>query len=1458
MQKFRINTEVGKDHKITFELKQDYDLLEILSLKFTQKEAYTSFCSDYGVVCGRITANNGFGIPNARVSIFVPLTDEDVDDPVISTLYPYKSIEEADGNNYRYNLLPSRKQHSGHSPTGTFPDQQDIITREEVLEVFEKYYKYTVKTNGAGDFMIWGVPLGQQNLHVDLDLSDIGCQSLVPYDLLYEGISEEKFINKFTYKTSEDLDDLPQILSFDKSIEVYPFWGNQDVCLIGISRADFDLSEKGIRINPYAIMMGGTTTDSGDASLRMNCNVDTELGEKCRLTTLKGHIESIRFTGKFEKNADGTPNILRPILEFHEIDSRIDDKGTFFFRVPMNLKYLATDQFGNFYESNDPNVGIASEGNYRFRFTIGDDSGAFNNFVGQMLVPNIKEYHENDVAFDGQSGSINKKSYAFSINIDDYPAEAIKDIVGITPESFATGKIGVPQDYFYKFRYGRVYTVSQFINKYYKNTALGRFYSFFKRNYRRESFIGFKEIWPIPDCANNINYLPITDAVRNHKFNFFTMSIISFIEYIKLVFKLYIKERKIAITWFIAELFGGSSGARLFKRGKELQFKSIKRLNLITYPDCYDCMEDDGPNESKIIVDRVDPVMAISGKTPVATNVYVGEKYSQTRTGCDAGFFSNNDTNTHNVTYTDCDNHSQTATIPANASLKKICVKAGSTPTYDSTYISFSAVTDGCSGIAGFVDDSALYFQPTTGGYAGYQPTNIPANNQNPLNNDYLYQTYVAEIDTLGNGQSDFVTLGIGQQYPIVWDINYNQWKVQYAYGEIASTIAQAYAISTDVIPTPNNPTCHVVDGFVKIKKLWYIANIPISAVTFVEIESGCAKYDFIAESEFTDPMSLQGLVFPLNCRLSTATNGDVLTYVDARNILLTYTAGSDDLSGNAHLPYYVGGLQMFDQLDVNYPTKILNLHPDPCDTGATYNIGAVASVYGKWPSNPNGGFENETTRCILNGAYYGAGKKAGPYYVDRDLVTEGTVSGWSEFRDGVYTVIPLAGRTFELIRSYRRRKLFGKLMCGGVVSYTFYNSWLNGLLYFFKFQTNNDVYCRDCVVRVDDSTGTHFYYRSTPYNESFSAAETQYDYDVLGNQGSVNNTLTTEYSGKTSGFYGQAREVVFSTAYSTNYQYGGAFRFFRWMLIATNIVAGGKQFKREIHFPTTIVDLGPKTTWINEICTDPEMDVNCSVVRSIGTSSFRKIDDLMEYVIQSKELKYRGKLDVQKLFDNRGFSQIDGDVSQLLNFNTQVGIYPFEYEETDSPYIVEYGTLFDASGPVGLNFVYSLDDPNTPTIIERRGDLIRRCINEPGRLGDNSQRVPYYMWDTTGSGFGDAYTLPSIWDPNIRVSDGEQQSYYTGKIYNQKYQLMKSNLNPDPNTNSGDDNYFNPYILPPIRDCIEVNGVKLKANDNYKEYTVDGAIRHVMEIGGPFHYCFGIIKGASAFDKFIENFGPK
>lgn len=102
---YRLRTQVGVDREIQVQLDQDWDSIEILSLKILQSEIYTRMCSDYGVVAGRVVANGGYGVPNVRVSVFVPISQIDESDPIISTLYPYKQYGDKNEDGYRYNLF---------------------------------------------------------------------------------------------------------------------------------------------------------------------------------------------------------------------------------------------------------------------------------------------------------------------------------------------------------------------------------------------------------------------------------------------------------------------------------------------------------------------------------------------------------------------------------------------------------------------------------------------------------------------------------------------------------------------------------------------------------------------------------------------------------------------------------------------------------------------------------------------------------------------------------------------------------------------------------------------------------------------------------------------------------------------------------------------------------------------------------------------------------------------------------------------------------------------------------------------------------------------------------------------------------------------------------------------------------------------------------------------------------
>jgi len=219
-------TPNGDDKYIKVELKQDFDLLEILSLKLKQEEVYQNFCSNYGVVAGRISVNNGFGLPNAKVSIFIPITAEDSQDEIIRTLYPYESPQPQDKNEQgiRYNLLPNQQQSFDHTPVGTFPTKLEILDNNTTLGIHEKYYKYTTTTNEAGDFILFGIPVGDQLLHYDIDWSDVGFLSLRPYDLIERGFNKNLFLSPFKFSSSPNLDNLPQLVGQNTNITVEPFW----------------------------------------------------------------------------------------------------------------------------------------------------------------------------------------------------------------------------------------------------------------------------------------------------------------------------------------------------------------------------------------------------------------------------------------------------------------------------------------------------------------------------------------------------------------------------------------------------------------------------------------------------------------------------------------------------------------------------------------------------------------------------------------------------------------------------------------------------------------------------------------------------------------------------------------------------------------------------------------------------------------------------------------------------------------------------------------------------------------------------------------------------------------------------------------------------------------------------------------------------------------------------------
>lgn len=375
---YRVRTGVGADapSHINVKLDQTFEFLNILSLKIGQKNLYKMPASNYGIICGRVLANKSFGIPNARVSVFIE-SENSVFDVKDNILYNYSSVNSSNMDGVRYNLLPSSSNDDCHQTVGSMYEKEYVLDNNDVIKIFDKYYTYTTRTNSAGDYMIYGIPVGRQMLHVDVDLSDIGELSIRPYDMIYKGYNVNQFESPNKFRRDKNLNRLPQIFTQDRGVYVYPFWGDtsDDDTNASITRCDIEIDYK---FEPTCVFMGSIISDTGSASISHKCVPDDKVGKMSELITGEGRIEMIRktFDGKVE--------------EFSVMGNRlIDGNGVWCYQIPMNLDYVKTDEFGNIVPTDNPDTGIPTRARVRFRISMdepGTDDTARKR--ARFLVPN--------------------------------------------------------------------------------------------------------------------------------------------------------------------------------------------------------------------------------------------------------------------------------------------------------------------------------------------------------------------------------------------------------------------------------------------------------------------------------------------------------------------------------------------------------------------------------------------------------------------------------------------------------------------------------------------------------------------------------------------------------------------------------------------------------------------------------------------------------------------------------------------------------------------------------------------------------------------------------------------------------------------------------------------------------------------------------------------------------------
>jgi hypothetical protein len=395
----RIQTSAGSTDKyVTVKLENDVDFYEILSLKISQKDVYGSFNSDYGVIVGRVIANGGVGIPNAKLSVFIPISDEDKNNSEIFSVYPYSSPRDKDLNGVRYNLLPRvsvnnpfliEGDYAPKVPVGTFPTKAELTTNDTFVEVYEKYYKFTTISNSSGDYMFFGVPVGIQTVHMSVDITDIGKYSMTPGTMITNlGYSPQLFTDNNTkVKFSTDLETLPNVELQEIAVNVRPFWGDDTNFEIGITRQDFKI--RALLVTTFTLF-GSAFTDAQNAS--WGSKKTNDIRDLYRMGGNQSDVNPQLFAenkrnGLIDEDVIYLPNTVSDIDiatgnyntkdDYKKLDksqyTRNIDNGVFVYQIPCNRKKIITDDFGNEKQVPDDNPnGVFTEFVGFFIFRYGD------------------------------------------------------------------------------------------------------------------------------------------------------------------------------------------------------------------------------------------------------------------------------------------------------------------------------------------------------------------------------------------------------------------------------------------------------------------------------------------------------------------------------------------------------------------------------------------------------------------------------------------------------------------------------------------------------------------------------------------------------------------------------------------------------------------------------------------------------------------------------------------------------------------------------------------------------------------------------------------------------------------------------------------------------------------------------------------------------------------------------
>jgi hypothetical protein len=316
-----------------------------------------------------------------------------------------------------------------------------------------------------------------------------------------------------------------------------------------------------------------------------------------------------------------------------------------------------------------------------------------------------------------------------------------------------------------------------------------------------------------------------------------------------------------------------------------------------------------------------------------------------------------------------------------------------------------------------------------------------------------------------------------------------------------------------------------------------------------------------------------------------------------------------------------------------------------------------------------------------------------------------------------------------------RQTTMYG--LCRNIFSHLFTNNWINGTLYTFPFKnntffnSNNEPYSSSCGdVVFYDTTNNNFYYRSAPY------------------------TYGNKFIGRSAPDYNK---------YKGNY---------------TNIM-----------FPTTIMDLGPKQKYLQEVSVTNNYDGY--VLNKLLPTTYNDVSELLNLLVIARLVNTLNLGGVLSFFNRRDNLFVDGDYAQLIATNSQLGVYPFEPGYYSGNEIYSYSQIFGLNNVIGVFFKSDLQvrDYITPkrTIYTGLGPF--STINcSLDNISVFTQEVPFYQWEID--------IKPTVFGG--QANNWVTSNFYSGGVFSHKYQdldrlLQQSRYFRTNNFNQTD--YFKGYI---------------------------------------------------------------